>query len=206
MGFFDTIERVNDAEAKHFPPAKISDSASQDTGTQTQPRASQPEKKAERRRQRFSFLRPCPLCGGKKFIHGQKGGFFCQLCQLGIIGTPVEAGGPDRQKQDQEAGPSGGSSHDNTMSQARGYFLTAWSWIKGNMPELLKAGWTRAALLQRSKHKYPLTWGVAWFSIWHEDAFDVTIGPKGEIVFSFQACGKTITQTARPPLKKMIIQ
>lgn len=37
-------------------------------------------------------LKACPLCNGRDFIHGKKGGYFCVTCQPGIEGTPVKAG------------------------------------------------------------------------------------------------------------------
>jgi len=220
MGFFDTIERLKNAEAEQLQPEEISDQVNQGTGTKRQAGTFQTEKKAGRRPERFSFLRPCPLCGGINFIFGNEGGFFCQVCQPGTIGTPVEAGGADRQLPDQEAvlqvgsgeneqntfrgSRLSGTGKDTTTKQERGHFAAAWPWINGNILELLAAGWTRAALLQRSKYRYPTGWGIAWFPIWQQNALVVTIGKNGEIIFIFQVCGKTITQTARPPLKKMI--
>jgi len=201
MGFFDTIDRLKDAETEHLPPGKISSRA----GRITQAMEVRPAKGAEK----LNFLRPCPLCNGRNFIFGKNGGFFCPTCQPGIPGTPVEAGGPDRQDSEKEAGfplksETGfpGSVKADTTDQERAYFATAWSWIKGNMPDLLKAGWTRAALLKRSKYRYPTGWGIAWFQVWHQEGLVVTIGEKGKIIFSFFVCGKEITQTATPPLKK----
>ena len=38
-------------------------------------------------------LKPCPLCGGRDFIHGMQGGYFCITCQPNVRpGTPVRAG------------------------------------------------------------------------------------------------------------------
>ena len=41
-----------------------------------------------------SGLKPCPLCHGRDFIHGHKGGYFCIICQPSARpGDPVKAGG-----------------------------------------------------------------------------------------------------------------
>lgn len=102
MGFFDTIERLKNEETEQ-QPEKISGQVHQDTETKRHPGTCQAEKRAGRRPERFSFLRPCPLCCGINFIAGNEGGFFCQICQPGIMGTLVEAGGADRQQPDPEA-------------------------------------------------------------------------------------------------------
>ncbi len=41
--------------------------------------------------EKLKFLKPCPICGGRDFIHGHEGGFFCISCQPGIEGLPVLA-------------------------------------------------------------------------------------------------------------------
>lgn len=44
-------------------------------------------------------LRPCPICGGRDFIHGFKGGYFCVECQPDVRpGISVKAGGSVRKK------------------------------------------------------------------------------------------------------------
>jgi len=218
MGFFDTIERLKNTEAEQLQHEKISGQAHQGTETKRQPGIYQAEKKAGRRPERFSFLRPCPLCGGINFIYGNEGGFFCQVCQPGSMGTPVEAGGADRQQPDHEAvfqvglGEHvqniqrgflfSGSYKVTANKQEQGHFTAAWPWVNGNMLELLAAGWTRAALLQRSKYPYPTGWGIAWLPIWHQNGLIVNIGKNGEIIFAFESCRRTITQTARPAAKK----
>ena len=44
-------------------------------------------------------LKPCQICGGRSFIHGEHGGYFCTTCQPGQTGKPTRAGG-DREKED----------------------------------------------------------------------------------------------------------
>lgn len=217
MGFFDTIDRLKSTETE-LQPAIITDQDSRENEKKRQTGPFQVKKKTNSKPERLSFLRTCPLCNGKKFIYGNDGGFFCLVCQPGIMGTPVEAGGADRQQPDHEAvlqvvprenkqNTQRGSRlpetvKDTATKQERGHFAAAWPWIRSKLPELLAAGWTRAALFQRSKYRYPLGWGIAWFSIWNQDALVVTTGKNGEIIFTFQSCGRTITQTARPPIKK----
>lgn len=217
MGFFDTIDRLKSTETK-LRPIIITDQDSQEDEKKRQTGPFQVKKKTNSKPERLSFLRPCPLCDGKKFVYGNAGGFFCLVCQPGIMGVPVEAGGADRQKPDPDAviqvdaekhgkdEPGGfqnqGTSRNTPSVQIQSHFKAAWPWIRSKLPELLAARWTRAALFQRSKYRYPTGWGIAWFSIWNQDALVVTTGKNGEIFFTFQSCGRTITQTARPPIKK----
>ncbi|HHL33968.1 MAG TPA: hypothetical protein ENJ30_06350 [Desulfobulbaceae bacterium] len=37
------------------------------------------------------LLKPCPLCHGRDFIHGIRGGYFCIVCQPGQHGELVKA-------------------------------------------------------------------------------------------------------------------
>lgn len=40
-----------------------------------------------------TLLKPCPICQGRDFVHGHKGGFFCIECQPGARpADPVRAG------------------------------------------------------------------------------------------------------------------
>lgn len=216
MGFFDTIDKLKSIKTELIP-AKITDQDGQNAEKSRQPATIQAEKTAKTKPDRLSFLRPCPLCSSRDFIYGNAGGFFCQDCQPGIVGIPVEAGGADRQKNDPETPPPGHTDSleaDNrgsfqhprerkntALELERGYFATAQVWIKKNIHDLQAAGWTRAALFQRSKFRFPSRWGIAWFSVWHEKGLVVTIGRNGQIIFTFEYCDKTITQTAWPPRK-----
>ncbi len=39
------------------------------------------------------LLKPCPICHGRYFIHGSRGGYFCTICQPDAKpGKPVKAG------------------------------------------------------------------------------------------------------------------
>ncbi len=45
---------------------------------------------------------------------------------------------------------------DNITERERNHSKAAWPWIKENKQRLIAAGWTRAALLQHSKFRWPL--------------------------------------------------
>ncbi|MBB5348977.1 hypothetical protein JWG42_01685 [Desulfoprunum benzoelyticum] len=160
--------------------------------------------KRNRKPERLSFLRPCPICKGRLFIYGSRGGFFCSNCTPHIEGQPVEATGPDRLQSNQGVDstlPLGFTPQASTRSLGENpeNFKAAWPWIKVNMQDLLKAGWTRAALVRRGKLRYPCgNWGVAWFSVWKIEGLVIEIGRNGKIVFTFESCGRKITQAAYP--------
>lgn len=163
--------------------------------------------------EKLSFLRPCPLCGGRHFIYGPAGGFSCVTCQPGISGLPVEAAGPDRQPTTPQH-PAGILADNQiqtalggnctapltrrTTSQDERNFSVAWLWIKDKMPILLAAGWSRAALLRRGKHRG--AWGIAWLSVWRKPSLAVTVGVHGEIIFTYQSGDRKIKQTAFPDI------
>lgn len=167
----------------------------------------------ERRRQilnrkpeRLAFLNPCPICKGRAFIHVEGGGFVCRVCTPGRSGYPVEATGPDRiPVLDDELLIAGDNNLTATAKQETSndqneqqhtYFAASWPWIKDNFPKLLAAGWTRAALLRRSKFRWPYgLWGVAWLPPWAKKGVEVSIGRKGEIIFTYQSGEQSITQT-----------
>ncbi|MDD2464113.1 MAG: hypothetical protein PHI97_08950 [Desulfobulbus sp.] len=179
-----------------------------------------PEEVEERRRilnrkpERLSFLAPCPVCRGRSFLHIEGGGFACRSCAPGLFGYPVEATGPDRQEPslDAEFIPSGEGNETSAITQpARippneeqlANFAAAWPWIKENKAALLAAGWTIAALVRRSKFRWPAgPWGLAWLPVWIKPGLVVTIGRRGGIVFTFQSSGRIIQQEARQPAKK----
>ncbi len=163
-----------------------------------------------RKPERLSFLHPCPICQGRSFLHIEGGGFVCRVCTPGLFGYPVEATGPERQTppQDEELLPAGHhldtaarptTDHGPTAEQ-REYFKTAWRWIKEHRAALLSNGWTMATLTRRAKYRWPVgPWGLAWMPVWCKPCLVVAIGRRGEITFSFQSSGRSITQTARPP-------
>jgi len=227
MGFFDTIEQltvpanVSEQEATAPPASRISGNLNTsihleqpgDAGNDDLWRPSEQDL-AERKRlmnqkpERLSFLQPCPICNGRAFVHIFNGGFVCRTCQPGFFGKPVEATGPDRPAPDHElimandSVPTGGQSAriDHITERERNYFKAAWPWIKENKQRLLAAGWTRATLLQRSKFKWPYgPWGLAWLPVWNKEGVSVTIGRKGAIIFTYQSCGRTITQETQLP-------
>jgi len=152
-----------------------------------QPPRGENQKTPHAKPEKLSFLKPCLLCGGRNFIYATAGGFFCEVCNPEIPGKPVEATGQNRQVTDQ------------INSQKKESFAVAWPWIRERLPILLAATWSRSALLRRGKHHHPCgAWGVAWLSVWRKPSLTVTIGAHGEIVFKYQSCGRSITQTAFP--------
>ncbi len=176
-----------------------------------------PAEIAERRRilnrppERLSFLAPCPVCQGRAFLHIEGGGFVCRTCTPGLFGYPVEATGPDRQAPAMDADLSPAGEGDDAATdplpavnhqadELRAIFVAAWPWIKENKAALLAAGWTISSLARRSKFRWPCgPWGLAWLPVWTKPGLTVTIGHRGEVVFTFPSSGRTITQSAHPP-------
>ena len=223
MSFFDTIldlagklENTSKAHSQQLLPTagqrqetakngKKQEKAIENEASGPRP-ADQAHSKAHSKPEKLSFLRPCPICRGRNFIYGSAGGFFCAVCQPGIQGQPVEATGPERQP----AGPEHeGQEAEGLYSsclrpeveridQEKGNFAAAWPLLKEMMPALLAAGWSRAALLRRRKHRG--TRGVAWLPVWRKPALAVTVGGHGEIIFTFKSGDREIKQTAWPEL------
>lgn len=193
----------NEKTAENHKNGPQNDAARQSPGGEKQ---KTPHSKPEK----LSFLRPCPLCGGRHFIYGTAGGFFCAVCQPGIPGQSVQAAGLDRLPAEQSSIPapepttllsmfSDKQFTNFTTNQGKENFAAAWPWLKEKMPVLLAAGWSRARLLRRGKYRNQYSvWGVAWLSVWRKPFLTVTIGAHGEIVFKYQSCGRSITQTAFP--------
>ena len=60
-------------------------------------------------------------------------------------------------------------------------FLIAIVWIRDNLSELLRVGWTRAALLRRGRFSYPCgNWGIAWLDVWGKDDVHTDIDKEPE--------------------------
>jgi hypothetical protein len=79
-------------------------------------------------------------------------------------------------------------------------FTAAWPWIKENMTQLLKAGWTRAALVRRGRLRHPVgNWGIAWLSFWREPSLSVSINNHGNFVFTYPGRDRAITFTTQKP-------
>jgi len=225
MGLFDAIEQLATGMApitpvgglkksqdsppksgEFDPPRSKNTPGRQEGSKRTQSKHPAPQPKPER----LTFLHPCPICYGRLFVAGRGGGFFCTTCQPGIEGQPVEAAGrmSKRTQADCELVPvnydlpealQGDKKPDPVTDQQRKYFRAAWPWIKENKAQLLAAGWTMAALVGRSKFRWPYgQWGLAWLPVWTREQVLVTINDKGAIAFTFRYCEKTITQTAKP--------
>ena len=89
MGFFDLIENTaKQADSQVVHPASGTVRVNRD-----QDLVGEPARRSASRPEQLKFLRPCSICGGRDFIHGRDGRFFCTICQPGITGTPVKAAG-----------------------------------------------------------------------------------------------------------------
>ena len=95
MSFFDLVENTADQAAEQpLDRARITAETTDESETAAARKPERQQKASRRsksRPERLKFLKPCPLCGGKKFTHGSTGGFFCDTCQPGIPGVPVIA-------------------------------------------------------------------------------------------------------------------
>ncbi|MGD9949323.1 MAG: hypothetical protein AB7U29_12715 [Desulfobulbus sp.] len=161
-----------------------------------------------RKPERLSFLAPCPVCRGRAFLHIDGGGFACRTCQPGLFGYPVEAAGEDRPipaadidllpvGDHHDTGTTISALNDEPTEQQRANFAAAWPWIKENKAALLAAGWTMAALVGRSKFRWPVgPWGVAWLPVWTRPGVVVSVDQRGALAFVFSSGGRTITQKA----------
>lgn len=198
MGLFDAIEQLaKDPSAGSIP---VPQPIEQEKGTAA---ARERHHRRNNKPERLSFLQPCPICHGRSFTHITSGGFACQTCQPGRFGDRVEAAGPELQTTNElELSSVQDPPGEQHTFQQRIYFDAAWPWIKQNLPRLLAAGWTRAALLRRSKYRWPYgTWGAAWLPPWAKDEVIVSLGARGEIVFSYPSGERTISQTVHKPDK-----
>ena len=77
---------------------------------------------------------------------------------------------------------------------------TARPWLLARLPELESHGWTRSQLFRAGRIKYPVgPWGIAFSRNWLRSDVQVTIGPEGEICWTWvEPTGKEITQASRP--------
>jgi len=104
MSLFDFIENEPDqAPEPTIPtrqPSRGSSKPDHQATTGQRPWKQKPE--------RLKFLKPCPICQGNEFTHGNNGGFFCNHCQPGIKGHPVIALGCRQPPETVEGLPCGG--------------------------------------------------------------------------------------------------
>jgi hypothetical protein len=143
MGFFDNLNDTDQHEHVGMTiPKNLPEVATAPPET-----ASFTKKKSNKKPEKLSFLRPCPLCKGRLFNLSAVGGFFCEVCQPGIEGQLVEATGPDRLEPVAESEHDDSNVKQGTTRPEMENFATAWPWIRGHLPELLAVGWTRSALL-----------------------------------------------------------
>lgn len=209
MGFFDTIDRLKKTDTTS---KSIEDKANQAKEEKTTLASStpvpipkkRPDQATQRteKTERLAFLRPCPICKGRSFVYGSRGGFFCSTCTPRIEGQPVEATGPERKQNNQgvvkSTGPNGSTPQISTsrLGENPDNFKAAWPWLKSNLDALLSAGWTKAALFRRGKHRYPTgAWGAAWSDAWTRNNTSISINKNGDISIIYNGQGRTVIQT-----------
>lgn len=107
----------------------------------------------------------------------------------------------DRPGAHEEAAPTSHPRRSRHDSQDN--FKKSWPWLRENLSSLMKMGWTRRALFQRSTSRYPAgNWGVAWFDVWRKNDLAARITDAGTIEFSFSSGTRQVLQTAtRPPAR-----
>nr|WP_320010560.1 hypothetical protein [uncultured Desulfobulbus sp.] len=225
MGLLDTIDRLNTADGQAeshrsnvqplLKPAvgevSVSEAHTSQNIWQADPAELDERRQLLKRKpEHLSFLGPCPVCGGRKFMHLEGVGFQCRTCHPWNVGCLVLATGPDDPVEtvNTELLPAGESTEDSSNPQGRknqpteeqlASFLVAWAWIKENRAALLAAGWTMAVLVRRAKCRCPYgSWGLAWLAVWNKPDLAVTIGRCGEIMFCYQSNNRTIRQVAKP--------
>lgn len=132
---------------------------------------------------------PCSICGGRDFIHGNKGGYFCKVCQPGIVGKPVRAGGNRTETEIQDDGAGRRIREPLPPS-----FIKAAKWLLEHRQQLYQHGWTPGQLFRRNR-----SCGLAWVYIWGKPDLEVSISESGAIKFTFSnTAGRIIQQTAIP--------
>jgi len=211
MGFFDTIEKIQTAEMETTPQGR---SDLQGEQPQEDFQIRQPAKHDQGKRpEDLSFLSPCRICGSRDFFFTLEHGFSCRACHpestglhVKATGDPPEFSGPVDQGNGQEIHPRTETATSSLLQsrcsiplEAQQNFTAAWPWIKENMQVLLGAGWTRARLVRRGRFRHPMgNWGIAWNSVWKTEGLFIEIGRNGRIVFTFESCGRKVTQAAYP--------
>lgn len=107
----------------------------------------------------------------------------------------------DRPGDLEQAAPTGHPRRSRHDSQDN--FKKSWPWLRENLSSLMKKGWTRRALFQRSASRYPAgNWGVAWCDVWRKPDLAARITDTGTIEFSFSSGTRQVQQTAtRPPAR-----
>lgn len=163
------------------------------------------DKQSKIKPEKFSFLRPCPICQGRYFTYGKKGGFFCTTCQPGITGNPAYATGQDRPKVHTTESLETQTPVQKVSAQIRETknetecFKIGFPWIIEHLEELLATGWTRPELFRRSRHRWCMgNWGLTWLSGWIRPGVIITIEKRGRVTFTFTSGDRTIIQAAYP--------
>jgi hypothetical protein len=209
MSLFDTLEHISTEDDSPLAIRDREESKEEKTPDfkKTSNTGGVPVKrqKATIQSENLSFLRPCPICHGRNFTYGNKGGFFCNTCQPGITGSPAYATGQDRLNV-HAAEPTTTQSHVQNVSaqirktsQEAECFKIGFPWIMAHLEELLATGWTRPGLFRRSCHRWCIgNWGLAWAASWTRPGVKIAIEKSGRVSFTFTSGCRTITQAAYP--------
>lgn len=173
--------------------------------------------KKQKAPEKLNFLRPCPICEGRKFTCSITGGFFCIKCQPKQEGVYVIAGGHERPKNNPQKntilkkyGNANTEHSSNDLEQAKrsrkrnkrqggeyAFFEISLPWICKHQAELLAAGWSKPSLYRRAKTTWPTgPWGLAWRSCWSWPRLKAKILNDGSVAFSYQGPHGKITQVA----------
>lgn len=216
MGLFDMIDRIKTAATEHELPEKLPGSSPTEAKPEaladriTTAEATNPGHKPEK----LAFLHPCPACSCRLFVYKPGGEFICTNCHPEARGQLAEATGPalpppssNSPSPEQEAKKEKAKTKRKRSSTRLfpcggnpANFAASWPWLNENLPALGVAGWTRRALFQRGKLKYPAgSWGVAWLDAWLKRDLAAQIGRGGRIEFSFRSGERLVQQTATPP-------
>lgn len=213
MGLADFIQQKNIENPAITQPTVKDGHVSLVKNKPVQKLARQTKQQSQHKQEKLKFLRPCPLCQGRYFTYGQKGGFYCETCQPGIAGSPVYATGKERRKIQAVGSIKIQAQSQKYPAQTRKgksekeCFKIGFPWIMEHLKELLACGWTKPELFSRSRHKWCVgDWGVAWLPIWARQKVDIKIQSTGAIHFIFKSGGRIVTQSAYPEKKVSIPQ
>lgn len=126
----------------------------------------------------------------------EPGDSFNQAEQEGQLGSTESPMRMDAEGSATEPVSCGGKRISPTMAES---YRAGRKWILPNLASLEAAGWSRADLFRIGRLRYPYGWGLAWSGKWTDPKVSAALGKSGQVEFSLQEHGRTITQTARPP-------
>ena len=205
MGLINFIGQAQEIAVQASGNQTVQDRQQQVPTKANRPVPTSKNRKSKPKPEKLKFLKPCPICAGREFTHGKKGGFFCNFCQPGIDGHRVVALGYRKPRGSEkklirvEQRHGKAAIKSNRREGPEKHLQAAFPWIMEHLPELLEAGWTRPELFRRGTRKWPVgNWGVAWGTAWKKENLVVTVGHKGELIFTFTSGGRESVQRCFP--------